>query len=254
MNARTQTQFTVRLAETQAEREAAQNLRYRVFVEELGGGGAMVDHVAQLETDRFDPYFDHMLLIDNDRSEVVGVYRLMRRDQARAAGQFYSEDEYDLSVLLTSGRSILELGRSCVDSNYRGGMAMFHLWNGLAQYVAEHDIEVLFGVASFHGTNVTKFSHALSLLHHRHLAPKDLRVRARGDAFQNVNIMDESQFDARAAMVSVPALIKAYLRLGGFVGEGAYIDHAFNTVDVCLVLDTARMNDRLVKLYQSASA
>ena len=50
-------------------------------------------------------------------------------------------------------------------------------------------------------------------------------------------------------MLAVPPLIKAYLRLGGFVGEGAFLDHAFNTTDVCLVLDTARMNEKNRALY-----
>lgn len=253
MDAQPQTPFSVKLAETDAELKAAQRLRYEVFIEELGGGGDLVDHAARLEKDRFDPFFDHMLLYDNDRGEVVGVYRVMREDQARRAQRFYSADEYDLTVLLASGRRLLELGRSCVHRDYRGGMAMYHLWSGLAGYIAEHDIEVLFGVASFHGTDVPRFADALSLLHHRHLAPKDLRVRARDTAFQRMDLVAKSALDARAAMLGVPALIKAYLRLGGFVGEGAFVDHAFNTTDVCLILDTARMNERQARLYQGGT-
>ena len=254
MDAKPKSPFSVKLAETTEDLEAAQRLRYAVFVEELGGGGDLVDHAARLEKDRFDPFFDHMLLTDDVLGEVVGVYRIMRSDQAAAAGQFYSADEYDLSVLLASKRRLLELGRSCLHPKYRGGMAMFHLWNGLAQYIVKHEIEVLFGVASFHGTEVHKLAHALSLLHHRHLAPKDLRVRAQSAAFQNMNLVSEEQLDARAAMLAVPALIKAYLRLGGFVGEGAFIDHAFNTTDVCLILDTTRMNERQARLYQGSAA
>ena len=69
-----------------------------------------------------------------------------------------------------------------------------------------------------------------------------------------MNLVSEEQLDARAAMLAVPALIKAYLRLGGFVGEGAFIDHAFNTTDVCLILDTTRMNERQARLYQGSAA
>ncbi|WP_299827646.1 GNAT family N-acetyltransferase [uncultured Roseobacter sp.] len=250
MDAKPKSPFSVKLAETEAELEAAQRLRYAVFVEELGGGGALVDHAARLEKDRFDPFFDHLLLTEETKGEVVGVYRVMRSDQAAAAGQFYSADEYDLSVLLRSNRRLLELGRSCVHPAYRGGMAMYHLWSGLANYIADHDIEVLFGVASFHGTDVGALAQALSLLHHRHLAPEELRVRAQDAAFQRMDLVSEEALDPRAAMLSVPALIKAYLRLGGFVGEGAFIDHAFNTTDVCLILDTARMNERQARLYQ----
>ena len=246
--------FSVRLAATDDELRAAQRLRYDVFVEELGGGGPMVDHDARLERDRFDPFFDHLILTDHTSDRIVGVYRVMRADQARAAGQFYSEDEYDLTQLLGAGRQVLELGRSCLHREYRGGMAMYHLWSGLAGYIRDHGIDVLFGVASFHGTDVEDLAEPLSLLHHRHLAPPDLRVRAQAGAFQRMDLIAEDQLDRRKAMVRVPSLIKAYLRLGGFVGEGAFVDHAFNTTDVCLILDTARMNDRQAMLYQGGAA
>lgn len=241
--------FTIKLAETDDELRAAQRLRYDVFVRELGGGGEMVDHAEGLEMDRFDPFFDHMLARDDTTGEVIGVYRLLPGDRVANLGRFYSEDEYDLTVLKDSGRKLLELGRSCLHPDYRGGTAMYHLWNGLARYVTEREIEVLFGVASFHGTNVQDLAQPLSMLHHNHLAPPDLRVRAQPDVFQSMNLMSPQELDRRSAMVQIPALIKAYLRLGGFVGDGAFIDHAFNTTDVCLILDTARMNDRQRRIY-----
>ncbi|WP_370158633.1 GNAT family N-acetyltransferase [Salipiger bermudensis] len=240
--------FTVRLASDEADLRAAQRLRYEVFVAELGGGGAMVDHEARLERDRFDPFFDHLLLTDARRDDaVVGVYRLLRDDQAEAAGQFYSEDEYDLAPLRASGRRLLELGRSCLHPDYRGGTAMMHLWNALADYVRAHGIEILFGTASFHGTDVAALAQPLSLLHHRHLAPEALRVRSTH--FQRMDLLPEEQIDRRLAMRDVPALIKGYLRLGGVVGEGAFVDHAFNTTDICLVMDTARLNEKAAGIY-----
>ncbi len=243
----TETHFTLKLAATPDDLRAAQRLRYAVFIEELGGDGPMVDHDARLEKDEFDPVFDHLLLIDNRRDadaldHVVGVYRLLRSDQAEKVGQFYTEAEYDLTPLKSSGRRLLELGRSCLHPEYRGGTAMYHLWNGLARYVMDHDIEVLFGVASFHGTDIKALEMALSYLHHYHLAPQDLRVRAQPDHFQRMDLLEKDALDRKAAMLATPALIKAYLRLGGYVGEGAFVDHAFNTTDVCLLVDTARMN------------
>lgn len=240
-------EFSVRIAESEADLQAAQALRYEVFVRELGSGGDMVDHDAGLERDRFDPFFDHMLVTDETAGLVVGVYRLLRDDQAAKIGQFYSEDEYDLTALKSSGRKLLELGRSCLHADYRGGTAMFHLWSGLADYVEAHGIEVLFGVASFHGTDPQSLANPLAMLHHNHLAPTELRVRSK--TFQNMDLVDRADLDRKRAMVDTPALIKAYLRLGGFVGEGAYIDHDFNTTDVCLILDTARMNERQRKIY-----
>ncbi|RVT82612.1 GNAT family N-acetyltransferase [Rhodobacteraceae bacterium CCMM004] len=247
--------FATALAEGPEDLAAAQRLRYEVFVAELGGDGPLVDHAARREADAFDPYFDHLLLRDLARPEgdrVVGVYRLMPQPRRAVAGRFYSEDEYDLTPLLTSGKRVLELGRSCLHAEYRGGTAMMHLWQGLADYVARHGIEVLFGVASFHGTDVSSLAAPLSLLHHRHLAPPPLRVRSR--AFQRMDLMPLDAIDRIAAMRATPALIKGYLRLGGMVGEGAYVDRAFNTTDVCLVMDTAQLNARQAGLYTRARA
>lgn len=254
MSATVSPSFSVKLAGNREDLEAAQRLRYKVFVEELGGGGDLVDHERRLEIDRFDPFFDHLVLTDERRGEIVGVYRVMRSDQAQASGSFYSASEYDLSPLLTSGRRILELGRSCLHRDYRGSMAMYHLWSGLAAYVAAHDIEILFGVASFHGNDVEALAAPLSLLHHNHLAPPELRVRAQPDVFQRMDLLPPEALDRREAMLHVPSLIKAYLRLGGFVGEGAFVDHAFNTTDVCLILDTAQMNQRQARLYQGPAS
>ena len=130
-------------------------------------------------------------------------------------------------------------------------MALFHLWGAVAQYVRAHKVEILFGVASFHGTDVQRLAEPLSLLYHRHLAPLNLRVRSR--EFQTMDLVPPEDVDRRRAMVAVPSLIKAYLRLGGHVGEGAFIDRAFNTTDVCLVMDTSTMSARSRTLYSGAA-
>jgi len=247
-------QFELRLARNAQDLRAAQRLRYQVFIEELGGDGDLVDHAQRLEIDAFDPYYDHLILIDPKRNaaaldHVVGVYRLLTSDRAAAVGRFYTEDEYDLTRLKATGRQLLELGRSCVHAEYRGGTAMFHLWNGLADYVLEHQIEILFGVASFHGTDLAELAMPLAYLHHHHLAPEALRVRVQPQFFQTMDLVARDQVDRRAAMVATPALIKAYLRLGGFVGEGAFVDRRFNTTDVCLLMDSARMSQKHKDFY-----
>jgi len=246
--------YVVRLAQSSEDHLAAQRLRYAVFVEELGGTGPLVDHAARLERDAFDPHFDHLVLVDRRRDparldHVVGAYRVLPSDRRAAAGQFYSEAEYDLTPLLASGRKLLELGRSCVHADHRGGSAMFHLWNGLADYVLERQIDVLFGVASFHGTDTAPLAQSLSWLYHHHLAPPEMRVRAFGPARQEMALVAADRLDRKAALAATPALIKAYLRLGGFVGDGAFIDRAFNTTDVCLVMDTIRMSVRHRAFY-----
>lgn len=247
--------LAVRLAATEADLRAAQRLRYRVFVEELGGDGPLVDHAAGLERDEFDGVVDHLLLVDTRRDpeggdHVIGAYRLLRSDVAQRFGRYYCDNEYDLTPLRASGRRMVELGRSCVDPDFRGGSGMFLLWKALADYVLDHGIEILFGVASFHGTDVAPLAQALSWLHHNHLAPPALRPVARGPHVQRMDLVPPEQLDRRAALAAMPALIKAYLRLGGVVGEGAWIDHAFNTTDVFLLMDTAAMSARHRQYYQ----
>ncbi len=244
--------FKLRLAAEPRDLVAAQRLRYKVFVEELGADGGEVDHEQRLETDAFDTHCDHLILEDtrldpSDFGNVVGVYRLLRGAQADRVGRFYSESEYDLSVLKSKDLNLLELGRSCVLPEYRGGSAMYHLWSGLTAFSADHHIDVLFGTASFHGTQIDGLKTALSFLHHRHLAPKDLRVRSL--SYQNMNLIDEANLDRLQASRSIPALIKAYIRLGGVVGDGAYVDHAFNTTDVCLLIDRQRLSQKHHAIY-----
>lgn len=248
--------FETRLATDETDLLAAQRLRYRVFVEELGGNGPLVDHERRLERDEFDPVVDHLILVDNRRSgenldHVVGVYRLLPGERAAEFGRFYCDSEYDLAPLRDSGRSLLELGRSCVDPAFRGGAGLMLLWSALAEYVLTRDIDILFGVASFHGTDATRLAQPLSWLHHNHLAPPDLRPHALADAYQSMALLADEQLDRRAAMLGMPPLIKAYLRVGGQVGEGAWIDHAFNTTDVFLLVDTKAMSQKHRKFYET---
>lgn len=253
----TKPSFTLRLARDARDLQAAQRLRYQVFIEELGGDGPLVDHENRLEIDEFDPWFDHLLLIDETRTEalsdVVGVYRLLPCDRAAKLGRYYSEGEYDLAPLKATGRKLVELGRSCVHPDHRGGAAMLLLWNALADYVLDRGIEVMFGTASFHGTDAQSMAQALSYLHYNHLAPEDLRVTALPAHRQRMDLLPEDQVDRREALKSMPPLIKAYLRLGGFVGDGAWIDHAFNTTDVCLLMDTGRMSGKHRDFYTRKS-
>ena len=244
----------VRLARDPRDLRAAQRLRYRVFVEELGGDGPMVDHAARLEADEFDAVCDHLILVDTSRAAaaddyVVGAYRLLTSERAEALSRYYCDSEYDLTPLRRSGRKLLELGRSCVAPDHRGGAGMLLLWNSLADYVLARGIEILFGVASFHGTDVEALRMPLAWLHHHHLAPPELRPRALPDHFQPMDLVPLAALDRRAALQGMPNLIKAYLRLGGFVGDGAYVDHVFNTTDVLLLMDTTAMSDKYRDFY-----
>jgi putative hemolysin len=238
--------FRTKIADKSFEIIAAQELRYRIFVQELGGRGDMVDHDLGLERDRFDPYFDHILLFDDARkiNPIIGVYRVMTCEKAYKLGEFYSDEEYDLTLLRQSGKKLLELGRSCLEKDYRGGTALTYLWQALANYVLERKIEILFGVASFHGTDISELAEPLSLLHHQYLAEEKLRPVAKKPYNQKMNLLEPEVVNRKLAVLKMPALIKSYIRLGGKVGLDAYVDHKFNTTDVCLIMDTSSINNK----------
>ena len=245
----------MRIARTADDIAGAQRLRYRVFVEEMGASASPDDSAARLERDKFDPFFDHLVLVDETSpiedplDRVVGAYRLMRGAAAEAGIGFYSADEYDLSKLVAYQGEVLELGRSCVAKEHRNGLAMHQLWAGLGEYVITRNIAVLFGVASFHGTDLAPLGQPLSYLHYNHMAPEPLRVRTVPGAFTPMNVLPEASVDKRQALRDMPPLIKSYLRLGGTVGEGAFVDHLFNTVDVCLIMDTTQMQAKYRETY-----
>ena len=243
----------IRLAESMDEVEASQGLRYRVFCEEMGAKPTQEMIALKREFDSFDDYCDHLLVFDEARGKgpesVVGTYRLMRREGAERRGQFYSVDEYDLSPLLVYHGEILEVGRSCVHQDYRSGSIMQLLWRGIAAYVFHFNIDILFGCGSLPGVDPSQLRMPLSYLHHNHLAPPALRPRALPDRYVEMDGLAPSEIDQRAALRALPPLVKGYLRLGGFVGDGAVVDTEFGTTDVCIVVKTDRITEKYLRHY-----
>lgn len=244
----------VRLAADDAEVEAAQALRYRVFYEERSAKPVGEMAALRRDVDHYDAIADHLLVLDHSRGDgpqaVVGTYRLIRRSRADAHGGFYTAGEYDISKIVAFPGEILELGRSCVDAGYRNRPTMQLLWKGIAAFVFRYEITLMFGCASLPGTDVEAVAGQLSYLYHHHLAPERLRVRALPELFVEMNRMPAARVDAKAALAALPPLIKGYLRLGGFVGDGAVIDPQFNTVDVCVIVQTDAVTDKYYRHYE----
>jgi len=245
----------VRLAETTADIEAAQALRYRIFYERLGARPLPEMAWRLRDVDQFDTDCDHLLVLDHGRGtdSVVGTYRLIRRDMAARLGGFYSAKEFDVSPVVLHPGEILELGRSCVDPAYRNRSAMQLLWSGIAAYVFHYDVVLMFGCASLPGTNADALSMPLSYLHHYHLAPPALRPRALADRYVDMCRLRPCAIDASRGMAALPPLIKGYLRLGGFVGDGAVVDKQFNTIDVCIVVKTDLVTEKYSRHYERQS-
>ncbi len=247
--------LTVRLALDETERAAAQALRYRVFYDEMHARPDAAMRAARRDFDAFDPVCDHLLVIDATRNEgaggqVVGTYRMLRGAVAKAHDGFYTAAEFDISPLDDFAGEVLEVGRSCVDADYRGRPTLELLWRGIAQYVFHYDVALIFGCASLRGTDPAALALPLSYLHHYHLAPPALRPRAVPGRYESMNFMAPERIDAPRVLASLPPLIKGYIRLGGFVGDGAVVDTQFNTTDVCVVVKTDLVTERYARHYE----
>jgi putative hemolysin len=244
----------VRIATTPEEIDAAQALRYRVFYNEMGASPSEDAAASHRDRDEFDAVADHLLVVDHaiggGPEGVVGTYRLIRQQAAARIGRFYSADEYDIAPVLGFPGNVMELGRSCVAADYRGRAAMQLLWRGIAAYVFLHRIDLMFGCASLPGTEPDAIATDLTYLYHNHLAPPAIRPRALPERYVEMRRLDPASFDHRRALAALPPLIKGYLRLGGFVGDGAVTDPQFNTTDVAVVVKTDLITDKYSRHYE----
>ena len=244
----------VRLARTAAEIRRAQKLRFNVFYREMSAVADTAAYFARRDIDLFDAVCDHLLVIDHaaptlrKAPAVVGTYRLLRQDVAERQGGFYSAGEYDVASLVARHRDLqfLELGRSCVLPPYRNKRTVELLWHGIWTYVLEHRIDVMIGCASLEGTDPDRLALPLSFLHHYARAPEPWRTAALPRRYLELNRMPKAAVAPKAALQLLPPLIKGYLRLGAFVGDGAVVDRQFGTTDVLIILPVSAINSRYV--------
>jgi putative hemolysin len=244
----------VRLARKKSEIRRAQRLRYKVFYEEMSATPGALAMLSRRDEDAYDPIFDHLLVIDRGdpskgrwrRSHVVGTYRVLRQEVADLNDGFYTQGEYDIAPLIQSkpDYSFMELGRSCVLKPYRNKRTVELLWQGIWSYVREHGVDVMVGCASFEGIDPAAHAQALSFLYHTALAPEEWRVRAHEHLRVEMNLLAREAVNPRAALKALPPLIKGYLRLGAYIGDGAVIDHQFGTTDVLIILPVEAIRSR----------
>lgn len=248
----------VRLARSRRDVRRAQKLRYHIFYEEMSAIPDALAMMSRRDEDPYDPICDHLLVVDHGdtpkerrrwprRSRVVGTYRLLGQDVAEQYDGFYTQGEYDIMPLVEAKSPdyrFLELGRSCVLKAYRNRRTVELLWQGLWTYIRENGYDVMIGCASFEGTDPRRHAMALSYLHHHALAPEGWRARAHDDQYVDMNMVPAADINQRIVLKTLPPLIKGYLRLGAYVGDGAVIDHQFGTTDVLIILPVEAINER----------
>jgi len=246
----------VRLAATRSEVEAAQALRYRVFVEEMGACLPEEAMLQKRDFDSIDRYCDHLLVLDtaltgDTEEQIVGTYRLLRQEVAARHDGFYSQTEFDVTDLTgrNSGKRFLELGRSCVLSTYRTRRTLEALWQGNWAYALGHGIDVMFGCASFPGNKPHAHALALSFLNNTASANAEWQVKAIAGRGLSIDMMPVEAINPRAALAAMPPLVKGYLRVGALVSEEAVVDPAFGTTDVLVILPVKQINGRYINHY-----
>ena len=214
----------VGLAHSETEILEAQKLRYRIFAEELGA--RLPTRTPGVDHDLYDPYCDHLIVRDEENNRVVGTYRILTPDAARRTGGYYSETEFDLTRLQLLRESMVEIGRSCIDPDYRTGGTIALLWSGLARYMAQGNYRPPIGCASI---GMADGGHIAANLYSRlgdHMAPPEYRV------FPRYPLPVERLFNDQPA--ELPPLIKGYLRAGAYVGgEPAWGNTTYGVSGAC---------------------
>jgi len=245
-----------RLARTPGEIDAAQSVRYRVFVDEMKAELPAEAMRRKRDFDAYDDFCDHLLVLDrsiegDSEDQIVGTYRLLRQDVAMANGGFYSASEFDIDTLIARhpDKRFMELGRSCVLPEYRTKRIVELLWQGNWAYALKHGMSAMFGCASFPGIHPEMHALALSFLRHNVAAKDEWAVDALPHLARDMDLMPVEAVNPKRALMALPPLIKGYLRLGARIGDGCVIDHDFETVDVFIVLPVKEIKQRYISYY-----
>ena len=230
----------VGIAGSESEILEAQKLRYRVFAEEMGA--RLPTRTPGVDKDLYDAHCHHLIVRDEENGKIVGTYRILPPEAARLLRSYYSDSEFDLTRLQYLRPRMVEVGRSCIDADYRSGAVIALLWSGLARYMMENRHDYLIGCASIGmvdgGHNAANIYASLGS---EHMAPAEYRV------FPRCPLPLEKL--ATGERAEPPPLIKGYLRAGALVcGEPAW-DPDFNTADLLLMLPMNRVAERYARHF-----
>ncbi|WP_106744128.1 GNAT family N-acyltransferase [Yoonia maritima] len=228
--------LTARLAAGAEDLRACQGFRHLSFFGREG-----VD-VAPL-----DPLFQH-LMIEDGAGKLLGTLRFRVSVQGAELTNGYVARHYDLARWQHVAGPFLEIGRFCTRPNDLDADLLRMLWGALTRIVDAHGIAMLFGCTSFTGTNPSRYGAVFHRLARNHLGPAALRPDLRDPKARR---FDDIPVTGIAPM---PALLKSYLSLGGWVGDHVVVDHEMNTLHVFTCLEVNAMSAaRVARLRAVAS-
>ena len=232
--------YTVKIANQLEELYPLLRLRHQVFF-----GSSEND--SALDIDEYDFDADHLCLWDNEAQKAVGTYRLRNSTKIK---EYYSASEFDCLHMIQSLPGIkVELGRACVHADYRNGVAVPLLWQGLGAYLSTLKAEWVFGCSSVNleSRDEKEVSDYCRWLLKNHSIHSNFVIQARQKhaVFSNFNLDQEVENMARYS----PSLLKAYLRMGAKVcGEPAY-DDQMNTIDFLTILEVNKTPEGMGKHF-----
>jgi len=240
--------FRIKLAQTEEDRKQAYRLRYDIFLKELEGKAGILPEEG-VETDIYDEFCDHLIVINNERKSAVGTYRLLSGYKVNPKIGFYAEKIFEIGKIKNLGKNILELGRSCVHKDYREGLIINLLWNGIAEYIKENNIRYLFGSVRLYTTDPVEISDIFSLIKEKYYSVQDLRVAPLKESIVEGITEALAPFDSKKIFLKLPALVKGYLRLGMKVCGPPAWDRHLESVVLFVALDINEMTPSYRKHY-----
>lgn len=233
--------FSVGLANTENELKEAEILRYKMLVLEFDE----TKNKDGIDKSSYDDICDHIVVKDLTNNKIVGTYRLLSNLKLPKDKVFVCENEFNIDKLKKCGSNILELSRAVVHKDYRNGIIIKLLWQGIFSYCQEFNIRYMFGTASFHGLDYTKYQHAFSDIYYNHLADESVMCYAK-EPCMDLNILNKDEIDEKLAKLETQPLIRGYFSLGSKVGSGIYFDKEFNSSDIMMIFDLNNLNKRYV--------
>ena len=231
--------FWVGLANSKSEILEAQKLRYRIFGDEMGA--RLNPRIPGVDEDKFDAYCEHLIVSDEAKGRIVGTYRILTPNAAREVGGYYSETEFDLTRMQHLRERMVEVGRSCIDAEYRSGAVIALLWGGLSRFMQSGGYEYMIGCASIGMADGGRNAANLYLALQDRLAPSEYHVFPH-----NPLPIEELRTTGRA---EIPPLLKGYLRAGAQICGAPAWDPDFNTADLLIMLEMIRMDARYARHF-----
>lgn len=249
--------YTLLLSADREHIEAAQRLRHHVFTSEPGY--TLTDDSPGFESgrdaDRFDEFCDHLLVRDDNTGEYVGCYRMLPPPGAIAAGGLYTATEFDVSALDTLRPSLVEMGRAVVRADHRNGAVVLLMWGGILAYLDHSGYDYVTGCVSVpiqggpDEAPASQIRGVRDFVNKRHAS--EYKVRPYRPVIIDGKLLDDIEPPAR---VTVPPLMRGYLRLGAKVcGDPAY-DPDFGVGDFPALLDKREADVRYLTRLRSAAA